>query len=328
MEDKTYLTQYGDKVLLKQVYFPSHLLGDGGIRTPKEKKVDAEEKLFRNIMRSREKIRGYGYCNSWDWFLTLTIDPAKYQRDDLDAYHKALAQFLRHEGQRRYGIGTPPYLIVPEKHKRGGWHEHGLMAGVPVEELRPFRLDENIPWKMKSLIRQGRVLLDWPRYRERFGFCCVEAVGSQYAASEYMRKYVEKDLGRSVTKAGAHIYYASKGLRGPARIAEGYTLCALPERDRAFDTAFARGQWFDNVEDAIVAMQGLVVGEADWLDGKYQEEVVWPADQEEEVLKTVVNLGLVDDFEQMQLREGGCFGYNDCVGGGRGDDLGFDGHRQ
>ena len=30
------------------------------------------------------------------------------------------------------------FVLVPEQHKDGAWHEHGLISGLPGEDIRMF----------------------------------------------------------------------------------------------------------------------------------------------------------------------------------------------
>ncbi len=54
-----------------------------GFNPDKEKSGDLtsyEEKLANSISRSRQKVFEYAYCNDWDWFVTMTLDPKKYEQ--------------------------------------------------------------------------------------------------------------------------------------------------------------------------------------------------------------------------------------------------------
>ena len=198
-------------------------------------------KLANNVARARSTILGVAMCNEWDWFSTTTIDPTKYDRCDLDAYHAAYTQFVRHEARR---IGKVGYMLVPEQHQKGGWHEHGLLQGLPVEELRPFTLDEKLPHYIRRKLREGAKVYDWPRYRERFGFCDFEPVYSRDAVACYITKYVTKTLANNVQKLGAHTYYRSKGLNSPQTVAAGRVVEWLPQTTQNVQLEHCTKQWF------------------------------------------------------------------------------------
>lgn len=58
-----------------------------------------DKKLTENIKRSKSKIYELACCNSWDWFFTATLDKSKYDRSDLEKFHKDLTQWFRNYGK-------------------------------------------------------------------------------------------------------------------------------------------------------------------------------------------------------------------------------------
>lgn len=149
-------------------------------------------KLDNNISRAKSKIFEYAFCNDWDYFVTMTIDEDKLDRYDLQTYVKKLGQFISNY-KKNHGSKIK-YLLVPEKHKDGAYHLHGLVAGI-----LPKHIEKN---------RYG--YLDFPMYRERFGFISMSVVRDHEAVSKYITKYVTKEFLDS--EKGANSYYCSKGL--------------------------------------------------------------------------------------------------------------------
>ena len=92
-------------------------------------------------------------CNPWEYFVTLTIDPAKYDRYNLKEFHKHNAQFVR-DYNKKHGAKIK-YLIIPEQHKDGAWHEHGLFLGIPQSHLTAFTLDQKLPHKIRKKLKKG-----------------------------------------------------------------------------------------------------------------------------------------------------------------------------
>ena len=83
------------------------------------------EKLEENIIRTRSRIEELAYCNSWDWFFTGTLDPNKYDRSDLEKFHKDLTQWLR-DYNKKFKLHIK-FLLIPELQSDGvSWHVHGL----------------------------------------------------------------------------------------------------------------------------------------------------------------------------------------------------------
>lgn len=200
-----------------------------------------QEKLSENISRARSKIFEYALCNDWDYFATFTVDPQKYNRNDLDRYHKSFSQYIRNFNREN---GTAiKYLLIPEKHQKGGWHEHGIILGLPASVLRLFTLEEKLPKYIREKIKAGEKVYEWIEYRERFGFCDIEPVRSKEGVSKYITKYISKELERSVTAIGAHLYYCSNGLETATEIKRGH-ICQ--EMQPSYENEWIKLQWFSN----------------------------------------------------------------------------------
>lgn len=164
-----------------------------------------EEKLANNIARARTRIFEYAICNEFKYFITLTINDEKLDRYNLKEYIKKLGQFIR-DYRKKYGVDIQ-YLLIPEKHKDGAWHMHGLLKGIPEEHL--------------TINKNG--YLDWKNYKERFGYCSIDKVKNQEAVSKYITKYLRKSLGKDggVTDKESKLYYCSRGLKRPQKKKEG-----------------------------------------------------------------------------------------------------------
>lgn len=178
-----------------------------------------DRKISESLIRSKRMIFEYAYCNPWECFCTFTVDGSKYDRYQLDAYHKSFAQWIRDLNKRK-GLSIK-YLLIPEQHKDGAWHEHGFLMGIPSEYLRKFTLKEKLPYYIRFKLKQGDLVYDFPAYREKFGFCDLEPVRNHEAVAKYITKYVTKDLTQSVKDLNAHVYYCSQGLKKAEKIAVG-----------------------------------------------------------------------------------------------------------
>lgn len=170
----------------------------------------SDVKSDNNISRAKNHVFELALCNPWNIFLTFTLDPRKYDRDDLQKFQKDISQFIRNYN-RNHSLNIK-YLLIPEEHKKGGWHMHGFLMGLPDEHLRLFTLSEKLPKYIREKLKNGQAVYEWEPYRKKFGFCDLEVVKDQFAASAYVTKYITKDLDRTVTESGAHLYYCSQGL--------------------------------------------------------------------------------------------------------------------
>ena len=156
-------------------------------------------KLYNNISRARTKVKEYALSNTWDYFATLTIDKTKFDRYDIKAYIKALSAFLNN--YNRNGIKVL-YLLIPELHKDNAIHLHGLLSGIPVNDLI---INEN-------------GYLDWKPYHDKFGYISLSPIKDPLKVSNYITKYISKDMATAVKECNAHLYYCSQKLKHAERI--------------------------------------------------------------------------------------------------------------
>ena len=134
-----------------------------------------DEKLDRNISRAKGKIFELAFCNPWDFFFTATLNPAKYDRSNLEKFHNDLTRFLR-----RYV--KIDFLLIPELHTDGeSWHMHGFLRGISIDSLKQFRIGDSMGKGIAEKVLKGDVVYNWPAYQEKFGFCDLycEAISLQ-----------------------------------------------------------------------------------------------------------------------------------------------------
>lgn len=184
------------------------------------------KRLAASLSRTRRRIYEIAACNEWTWFFTGTLNGEKCDRNDLNGTFKRLSQFVRDFRKSQSGARIV-YMIVPEQHKDGSWHFHGLLQGISEAELYKFSEADNIPAKLKKRISEGEELFTWKGYERRFGWATLSRVKSHAAVSKYVTKYITKDLQDCAQASNAHLYYASKGLRKPEVLAEGTSINGL-----------------------------------------------------------------------------------------------------
>ena len=136
---------------------------------------EKQENGRRSRSRARTRIFDLCQCNHFDLFVTLTIDRLKADRYDYRAILRTLNRWLDNR-VRRKGL---QYLIVPELHKDGAVHFHGLFNDVLhlVDSKRKDRKGHTI-----------YNLPDWP-----LGFTtAIRLYGEKGAVSRYVTKYISK----------------------------------------------------------------------------------------------------------------------------------------
>lgn len=158
-------------------------------------------KLSRNLFRAKNTIFEYARCNDWDFFFTGTLSPEKNDRYDISTFKDRWRNFIKYQQRKGNDI---KFLLIPEKHKDGAWHFHGLLRGIPDCDLRSFG-----------------VRFNWLSFEKKFGFNSLERIKNHEAVSKYLTKYITKDLDKSVSEVGMHLYYVSQGLNKAELIKKG-----------------------------------------------------------------------------------------------------------
>lgn len=172
-----------------------------------------EIKLDNSFSRARSMVLQYALCNPWTYFFTGTLDRQKFDRYDLDTFNSRLTQFIR--DKRKIYESKIQYLLVPEKHKDGAWHIHGLVHNLPDAAVCGFA-----PPAPKKLIDGG--FLNWPDYMHKFGFCSLAPIRDPIATAYYISKYVSKDLAQREGDLGKHLYFHSRPLKKAEKASDVY----------------------------------------------------------------------------------------------------------
>lgn len=141
-----------------------------------------------SLKRSKDKIFDIAFMNAdlWQYMVTLTLDKDKIDRYDKKEINKKLKKWLGHLVERN----NVNYLIIPELHKDGAVHFHGLISGDLKLEFSNHYDNNNRPIYN---------LLNW-----KYGFStCVPLDDNRAAVCKYITKYVTK----STSKILGNIYY-------------------------------------------------------------------------------------------------------------------------
>lgn len=168
--------------------------------SPESDSVNEPERFSSSISRSRSKVFELCSCNDFDYFITLTIDGSLHDRTDFKAFFKKFSQRLR-DIRKTYGSDIK-YIFVPEQHKDGAYHFHGLISGIPDSRL----------------FLNSNGYLDWLDAK-KFGFVSLDPIRDKMAVSAYITKYITKDLSKSLPP-GSKSYYCSRNLNRSEKIAE------------------------------------------------------------------------------------------------------------
>lgn len=240
---------------IKELYrlaLPAELTSSGDLAGDQSEGL-VIEKMREAKSRARARIFELAFCNEWQWFFTGTLNSQKYDRTNLNKFHKDLTQWLRDYAKNRK-IPKIDFLLIPELHKDGkSWHMHGLLRGLPVECLHQFRIGDIMGKGLADKVQAGDVVYNWEAYEKKFGFCDLEPVKDSEAVSKYCCKYITKSLQHSVKESGAHMYYHSRGLLRSEVVAIGTFTGSLPVPEYSND--YCSVSWLPYTEDNLQMIQ-------------------------------------------------------------------------
>lgn len=219
----TYSVKYYRDGLFKLIKFNSPR---GISLRDREEEKSSDEKFSSALSRAKSVIFELAMCNDWQFFFTGTLSPDSHDRGDLFSFRNQFAQFVR-DLRKKSGYEQLAYVLIPERHKDGAWHMHGLLAGLPDQALSYF-----VPGiHPQSLVDGG--YRNWDDYSKKFGYCSLGRIRDRDAVSAYLVKYISKDMQSSVTAVGGHTYYCSRGLN--RSVPYGYVYGSYMTLDRFLD---------------------------------------------------------------------------------------------
>lgn len=155
--------------------------------------------MRNSYSRTVQKIYDCARQCEWKYFITLTFAPDVVDRYDFSACMKKACKWFNNQRVRR--APDLQYLIVPEQHKDGAWHVHGLIAqcdGVSLFDSGHKTSDG------RSIFNLG----DWG-----YGYDYIVEVLDTKKISGYITKYITKELC-AVTE-GKRRYYSSRNIPKP-----------------------------------------------------------------------------------------------------------------
>jgi hypothetical protein len=190
------------------------------------------------MRRARAKVRRLALSNEFKWFVTLTLDPEKVDSHDGAAVVKVLNQWCSNAVQRQ-GLR---YILVPERHKKGGIHFHGFFSdsleAVDSGTIKPPgggkpRKPRSKAQRDEWLRNGGQIVYNLPGWS--LGFTtAMELYGEYPAAVAYVCKYI----GKQGEKPAGRWYYSGGNLQQPKIIYADIGINDLKAAygDRVFET--------------------------------------------------------------------------------------------
>jgi hypothetical protein len=177
---------------------------DIAMKSPKKetKKTESSQGVRAdNFKRAKDKIFDIASANKWDYMVTFTLDADKIDRFDKATIKAIFGKWLDNMVQRR-GFKA---LIIPEYHKDGAIHFHGLINdSLKMSHSGTYKIKgKKKPVGLSSLKRQG-LTPDDDKVQDvynvtdyKLGFStAVRLDDNSTAVAFYMTKYCTKELDK------------------------------------------------------------------------------------------------------------------------------------
>lgn len=157
---------------------------------PKPQNPEGESRQD-SVRRAKQKVFELAMLNPFTHFITWTLDRREIDRYDPKEVSKKTKQFLKHQVQRR----SASYIIIPEHHKDGAIHMHGLLRG-------DFDMIDS-----GLVTKRGQTVYNMPQWK--YGWStAIRLDDNVLAIARYITKYITKDF----KKIFGNFYYAGGDL--------------------------------------------------------------------------------------------------------------------
>lgn len=169
--------------------------------------IELKYSRYKNLYKSKSNLIDLAYHNSliknWEYFITFTFNQKKINSFNYNIVSDILSKFLDNLKHQNKNMR---YILVPELHKSGAIHFHGVFSNLDNIKLIPARnLKTN-----KFIYKNGLKIYNITNYK--YGFTTASKIKNQEAVSVYISKYMTKNL---IDLDFKKRYWASKNLERP-----------------------------------------------------------------------------------------------------------------
>ena len=160
-----------------------------------------EHSKYTSLNRTKQTIYDYAFANDWTngYFFTITFNGELVDRYNYKECYNRIYQFLKNVKSKNPNF---KYIFVPERHKDGAWHFHGIAVDC-----------DNLKLVDSGTVKNGKPIYNINSRSFKYGFTTVSKIEDTKKVSAYITKYITKDLVEH-TK-GQHRYLFSKNLDTP-----------------------------------------------------------------------------------------------------------------
>lgn len=164
-------------------------------RSKKIPAIEKEENDRQYLFKVKRRLKNYVRSNDFKYFVTFTF--GKNRKDDKEKFRQ-LDNWLRYM-KKKHGLFD--YILVPERHKTGEIHLHGVFGECGMELV-----DSGVKHK-------NRTIYNMPEWR--YGFSTISKIEHREKTANYLvDSYMTKD-NMDVVPEGKKKYWSSNGLRKP-----------------------------------------------------------------------------------------------------------------
>lgn len=167
--------------------------------------IELEEKSRQYLKKVKTNIIDLAYNNKdlFEYFITLTFD---FRKDEVYSHEKAVEKLQNWIDNQKHQNKNMTYILVPEFHKSGRLHFHGLVGNVPK-----WKLSKAInPHTNKPILKNGIQIYNLDNYN--IGFTTISKIKSKEKVTCYISKYATKEL---ITLKNKKRYWYSRNLKKP-----------------------------------------------------------------------------------------------------------------
>lgn len=210
------MIEYNSKIVRFEDHIEIIRYGVSRTRVPTEqnnkktmKLVDNEEaqkqRAIEQAYRIKRKIKYYCQANAFDLFWTLTLNDNKVNAKNYEYSRKRLQAWLKYQREK---YGKFDYLFIPELHKSGRIHFHGVTG-----DLSPPLLEARYPRSKRLIKKKGIQIYNAENWQN--GFSTVSKIQNKEKSANYLSKYITKELIEMPSAFHQPRYFVSRGLKQP-----------------------------------------------------------------------------------------------------------------
>lgn len=155
--------------------------------------------VISSQLRAKKMVYDLARSNDWEYFITFTFNPDKVNSYDYQETSIVMSQWIKNH--RKLHAPGMRYVIVPELHKSGRYHFHGMFSNMGLIKF----IDSGK--KDKS----GRVIYNVGNYK--LGFTTATKIDDSKATALYIGKYITKELSAEIKYRKR--YWRSRNLNEP-----------------------------------------------------------------------------------------------------------------